>query len=291
MNRRTLIASLAASSLAAASASRAADGFVDTPDGQEIAFRDTGTGTPVVFLHGWSLAGAIWQPQVDFLAARGHRVVVYDRRGHGRSTKPQSGYDFDTLSDDLAAVLARTGVTNATLVGHSMAGGEIARYFARHGGQHIARTVFVAPTTPYALKTADNPEGTDRRVFDQLAAALAADSKAYLAAGAPGLLGKDAAPETVKWALDMAYQADHGALGKCLRSFSETDFRSDLRALQVPTLVVYGSGDLPSMASNARRTGAAIAGSLVEVYEGAPHGLFITDRERFDDDLLRFIRS
>ncbi len=151
--------------------------------------------------------------------------------------------------------------------------------------------MFVAPTTPYALKTADNPEGTDRRVFDQLAAALAADSKAYLAAGAPGLLGKDAAPETVKWALDMAYQADPRALEKCLRSFSETDFRSDLRALQVPTLVVYGSGDLPSMASNARRTGAAIAGSRVEVYEGAPHGLFITDRERFDDDLLRFIRS
>ena len=125
----------------------------------------------------------------------------------------------------------------------------------------------------------------------EVVAALKADPKAYLAAGAPGLLGHDAAPETVKCALDMAYQADPGALEKCLRAFTETDFRSDLRAVRVPTLVVYGSGDMPSMPGNACRTAAAIAGSRVEAYEGAPHGLFITDRERFNDDLLRFIRS
>ena len=290
MNRRTLIASPVASPLAATGTS-AADGFVDTEDGQKLAFRDTGTGTPVVFLHGWSLSSEIWQPQVDFLVARGHRVIVYDRRGHGRSTKPTNGYDFDTLSDDLASVLAHTEVADAALVGHSMSGGEIARYFARHDGKRIARAMFIAPTTPYAVKTEDNPEGTDRKIFDQLVAALVADPKGYLAAGAPGLLGKDAAPETVKWALDMAYQADPKALEKCLRAFTETDFRPDLHAVQVPALIVYGSGDMPSMASNARRTGAAIAGSRVEVYEGAPHGLFITDRERFNNDLLRFARS
>lgn len=290
MIRSTLVASLAVSPLITIAA-RAADGFVETPDGQKLAFRDAGTGTPIVFLHGWSLSGDIWQPQVDFLVARGHRVIVCDRRGHGRSTKPASGYDFDTLSDDLASVLTRTDVTDATLVGHSMSGGEIARYFARHGGKRIARTMFVAPTTPYAVKTADNPEGTDRRVFDQLVAALVADPKGYLAVGAPGLLGTEPAPEIVKWALDMAFQADPKALEKCLRAFTETDFRPDLREVQVPTLIVYGSGDLPSMAVNARRTGATIAGSRVEVYEGAPHGLFITDRERFNNDLLRFVRS
>ena len=271
--------------------SRAADTFVETRDGQRLALHDVGSGTPVIFLHGWSLSGESWQPQIDFLVARGHRVIAYDRRGHGRSTKPSTGYDFDTLSDDLASVLARTDVTDATLVGHSMSGGEIARYFARHGGERVARVMFVAPTTPYAVKTADNPEGTDRQVFDQLVAALVADPKGYLAAGAPGLLGNEPAPETVKWALDMAYQADPTALEKCLRAFTETDFRSDLRAVLVPTLIVYGSGDMPSMAVNARRTGAAIAGSRIEVYEGAPHGLFITDRERFNNDLLRFVRS
>lgn len=272
-----------------------ADGFIDTHDGQKLAFRNTGgngsSGSPVVFIHGWSLSGDIWRKQVEFLAAHGHPAITYDRRGHGRSTKPATGYDYDTLADDLASVLAETDVTNATLVGHSMGSGEVARYFARHAGHRIARAMFIAPTTPFAVKTGDNPEGTDRQMFDQLVAALKVDPKAYLAAGAPGLLGNNAAPETVKWAIDMAYQADPGALEKCLRAFTETDFRSDLHAVGVPTLIVYGSGDMPTMPGNARRTGAAIAGSRIEVYEGAPHGLFITDRERFNDDLLRFIRS
>ncbi len=182
-------------------------------------------------------------------------------------------------------------MTNATLVGHSMAGGEIARYFARHGGKHIARTVFVAPTTPYALKTADNPEGTDRRVFDQLAAALAADSKAYLAAGAPGLLGKDAAPETVKWALDMAYQADPRGAREMPAQLQRN--RLPVRPARAPGADTGRLRLRRSAVDGEQRAAhrAAIAGSRVEVYEGAPHGLFITDRERFDDDLLRFIRS
>ena len=265
--------------------------FAETRDGHLLAYRDEGSGPPVVFIHGWSLSGAIWQPQLDFLVANGHRVIVYDRRGHGRSAKPATGYDYDTLSDDLAAILACTGVTGATLVGHSMGSGEIARYFARHGGKSIARTVFVAPTTPFALKTDDNPEGTDRAVFDQLVAVLEADPKQYLTAGAPSLVGPDAPPETLTWALDMAYQADPQALVKCVRAFTETDFRSDLGAIKVPTLVVYGTADLPMIASNARRMHAAIAGSRLDAYEGAPHGLFITDRERFNADLLRFARS
>lgn len=265
--------------------------FVETRDGHLLAYRDEGSGPPVVFIHGWSLSGAIWQPQLEYLVANGHRVITYDRRGHGHSAKPATGYDYDTLSDDLAAVLAHTGVTGATLVGHSMASGEIARYFARHGGKHVARTVFVAPTTPFALKTPDNPEGTDRAAFDQLVAVLEADPKQYLTAGAPSLVGPYAPPEMLKWALDMAYQADPVALVKCVRAFTETDFRADLGTIKVPTLVVYGTADLPMIASNAYRTSAAIAGSRLHAYEGAPHGLFITDRERFNADLLRFARS
>lgn len=265
--------------------------FVETRDGHRLAYRDEGSGPPVVFIHGWSLSGAIWQPQLEFLVANGHRVIVYDRRGHGQSAKPATGYDYDTLSDDLAAILAHTDVTGATLVGHSMGSGEIARYFARHSGKHVARTVFVAPTTPFALKTDDNPEGTDRAAFDQLVAFLEADTKQYLTAGAPSLVGPDATPEILRWALDMAYQADPLALVKCVRAFTETDFRSDLGTIKVPTLVVYGTADLSMIASNAQRTSAAIAGSRLDAYEDAPHGLFITDRERFNADLLRFARS
>ena len=290
MQRRTLIASIAATSLSALPA-RAEDGFVDTRDGQRLFYKDVGRGKPVVFIHGWSLSAAIWDGQTDWLATQGQRAIAYDRRGHGRSTKPTDGYDYDTLADDLAALLERLDLRDVTLVGHSMGGGEVARYFARHGGKRIARVMLVAPTTPFTLKTADNPEGTDRQVFDQLIAALEADPARYMAAGAPSLLGKDPSPETVQWALRIASQASTQALAKCIRSLSETDFRPDMHTVAVPTLIVYGSSDLPSQVSSARRTATTIAGSRLEIYEGAPHGLFITDRERFNQDLLRFARS
>lgn len=265
--------------------------FVETRDGHLLAYRDEGSGPPVVFIHGWSLSGAIWQPQLEFLVANGHRVIVYDRRGHGHSARAATGYDYDTLSDDLAAVLAHTGVSDATLVAHSMASGEAVRYFSRHRGKRISRILFVAPTTPFALRTADNPDGVPGEVWDGMVAALQADRKAYLTNGAPSLVGPNATAETTRWALDMALQAASEALVQCMRAFTATDFRSEMAAIGVPSLILYGTGDLPMIASNAARTSAAIAGSRVDAYEGAPHGIFITDRERFDADLLRFARS
>lgn len=265
--------------------------FVESRDGHLLACRDEGSGSPVVFVHGWSLSGDIWQPQLEFLVANGHRAVVYDRRGHGHSAKPATGYDYDTLSDDLAAVLTHTDVSDATLVVHSMASGEAVRYFSRHGGKRIARILFVAPTTPFALKTADNPDGVPGEIWDGMVGALKTDRKAYLTNGAPSLVGQDATAETTRWALDMALRAHPEALVQCMRAFTETDFRSEMAAVRAPSLILYGTADLPLIASNAARTGAAIAGSRVDAYEGAPHGIFITDRERFDADLLRFARS
>jgi pimeloyl-ACP methyl ester carboxylesterase len=290
MQRRTLLASLAASALLASTA-RATSGFMTTADNRRLAYLDRGRGAPVVFIHGWSLGSAIWSLQTDWLAERGLRVVAYDRRGHAGSDKPADGYDFDTLAADLAAVLDQLDLNDVTLVGHSMGAGEVARYLARHGRQRIARTLLVAPTTPFALKTADNPDGIDRAVYDKIVATLEADPPAYLAAGAPGFFGRGAEPEMVEWGLSIARQASVPALVKCLRAFSETDFRADMRAFTMPTLIVYGTGDVPSMAKNAARTAALIAGSRVAPYEGAPHGLFLTDPARFNRDLLEFIRS
>jgi non-heme chloroperoxidase len=290
MQRRTLLASLAASALLAPAA-RAAAGFVTTRDNRRLAYIDRGAGKPVVFIHGWSLGSAIWTLQTDWLAARGLRVIAYDRRGHAGSDKPTDGYDFDTLAADLAAVLDQLDLRDVTLVGHSMGAGEVARYLARNGSQRIARTMLVAPTTPFALKTTDNPDGIDRAVYDKLVAALEADPQAYLAAGAPGFFGGNVEPEMVEWGLSIARQASVAALVKCLRAFSETDFRADMHAFTMPTLIVYGTGDVPSTAKNATRTAAAIAGSRVEPYEGAPHGLFLTDPARFNRDLLGFVRS
>jgi pimeloyl-ACP methyl ester carboxylesterase len=289
MQRRTLLASLAASALLAPTA-RAA-GFVTTRDNQRLAYLDRGTGAPVVFLHGWSLGSAIWTLQIDWLVAQGLRVVAYDRRGHAGSDKPADGYDFDTLATDLATVLEQLDLNDVTLVGHSMGAGEVARYLARYGRQRIARTMLVAPTTPFALKTADNSEGIDRAVYDKIVATLEANPPAYLAAGAPGFFGRNVEPEMVEWGMSIALQASVPALVKCLRAFSETDFRPDMRAFTMPALIIYGTADMPSTARNAARTAAAIPGSRVEAYDGAPHGLFLTDPARFNRDLLSFARS
>jgi len=290
MHRRTLLASFAAGALLPTAAPAAA-GIVMTRDQQRLALIDRGAGKPVVLIHGWSLGAAIWTLQVDWLASQGVRVIAYDRRGHGGSDKPATGYDFDTLAADLAQVLDQLDLHDVTLVGHSMGAGEVARYLATWGGRRISRVLLVAPTTPFALKTADNPEGVDRAVYDRLVATLEADPAAYLVSGAPGFFGRNVEPELVEWGLSIARQASVPALVKCLRAFSETDFRTDMRALTMPTLIVYGTADLPPTPRNAMRTAAAIPGSQIKAYEGAPHGLFITEHARFNRDLLEFAQS
>lgn len=274
MQRRPLIASL----LAAPFASRRAHATQPL----DLFCRDLGRGKPVVLIHGWTLSSAIWSGQLDWLAANGLRVLAYDRRGHGQSPKPASGYDFDTLADDLAHLLDRLDLAQVTLVGHSMGAGEAVRFLARHGGRRIAKLLLVAPTTPGPV---------DAALIDKLAAALQADRPAYMAAGAPGLLGRNAEPELVEWAVDIALQAAPQAQLGCLRAFASTDFHADLAAVTQPTSIVYGTADTPAIASNARRTHEAIAGSRLEAYPGAPHALFLTDRDRFNRDLLDFVTS
>lgn len=290
MQRRTLLATLAAATLVSPK-SRAATGTITARDGTRLACLDQGAGKPIVLIHGWTLASEIWTLQADWLAGHGMRVVAYDRRGHGNSDKPADGYDYDTLAADLAAVLDRLDLRDVTLVGHSMGAGEVAHYLARHGSSRIARVMLVAPTTPFALKRPDNPEGVDRAVYDRMIAALEADPLAYFVAGMPGFLGRNAEPQMADWGLSIARQASVPALVKCIRAFSETDFRADMTAFTLPTLIVYGTGDAPPIMQSARRTAAAIAGSRLQTYEGAPHGVFLTDAARFNRDLLAFARS
>ena len=290
MQRRTLLASTAAAPVVAGIA-RAASAFVQTRDGQQLFYRDTGRGKPVVFVHGWTLSSAIWRGQLDWLADRGQRAVAYDRRGHGQSTKPESGYDYETLTSDLATLLDRLDLKDVTLVGHSMGSGEVVRYLARHGAARVARVLLVGPTTPYALKTDDNPEGLDKAIYDKLVAALQADRPAYMTAGMPAFLGTHPDRATVDWAMAIAMQATLQAEVQCLRAFSETDFRPDLKQVTVPTRIIHGTADAPIIPIHARRTHQGIAGSRLETYEGAPHALFVTDRDRFNHELLAFTRS
>ena len=295
IHRRAFLAAAAVPALLPSFA-LAASGTIETRDGQRLftidqGAGDKGAGRPIVFIHGWTLSSAIWSLQIEALASQGLRAIAYDRRGHGQSSKPDAGYDYETLAGDLATLLDKLDLTDVVLVGHSMSAGEVVRYLARHGTARVSRVMLVAPTTPYALKTDDNPQGVERAIYDKMVAALQTDRYGYLASGAPGLLGRNVEPELVEWAMSIALQAAPQAQIDCLRAFSETDFRPDLEAVTVPTLILYGTADSPIAPINAQRTQAGIAGSRVEIYEGAPHALFVTDAERFNRDLLQFAGS
>jgi non-heme chloroperoxidase len=303
MQRRDLLRSAAAAAagvgmaqgVASGAEGSAAGSFVERRDGVRIFYKDWGAGRPVVFCHGGILGADMWEYQMTALAAGGLRCVAHDRRGCARSSHPGRGYDFDTFADDLAALLDRLDLREVTLVGHSMGCGEIARYLSRHGAGRIRRAVLVATTTPYLLKTADNPDGIDRAAFDRMHAAASADRPRFtaLAAGpffGAGPSGAAVSEELVRWGIGLALQACPVATLDTIRAFSETDFRADLRAFTVPTLVIHGRADQGApLALTGERTARLIAGSRLEVYDTA-HGLFITERERLNRDLAAFVR-
>ncbi len=269
--------------------------FMKSVDGTSLFYKDWGSGRPVVFVHGWPLNADMWEYQMVPLVRRGLRTIAYDRRGFGRSDQPGGRYDYDVLADDLAALLDTLDLHEVTLVGFSMGGGEVARYLARHGSARIARTVLLAGVPPFLLKTADNPDGVDRGVFDQMVEQIVADRPHFLASLGKmlygvGLLTSPVSAELLAWTGSMALQGSALATIDCVRLFSETDFRRDLAGFDRPTLVIHGTGDatVPIEVSG-RRSAAMIPGSRLVEYEGAPHGLFYTERDKLNADLLAFI--
>jgi pimeloyl-ACP methyl ester carboxylesterase len=236
----------------------------------------------------------MWEYQMPHLAAHGLRAVAYDRRGFGRSSQPGRGYDFDTLADDLAAVLRHLDLRDVTLVGSSMGGGEVARYLSRHGSSRVARTVLIGAVTPFVLRTADNPAGVDPAIFEMMALGLAEDRPQFFTDGVPGLVGGPggASPAMLQWLVSLALQASPHATIATLRAFAGTDFRADMPAFSVPTLVIHGDADQSTpIDACGRATARAIAGSRLVEYTGAPHGLFLTEKHRLNADLLAFIRG
>ena len=260
--------------------------FLETNDGVRLVLRDWGTGRPVVFVHGWSLASDAWQYQMLDLCARGLRCVCYDRRGHGRSSDPGRDYDYDHFADDLAAVLDQLDLRNVVLVGQSMGAGDVARYLTRHGARRIDRLVLVSPATPYLLKAPDNPDGIDRKVFDGVIARMTADVPKWMADNSPPYFLPETSPETFQWGFRLGWQASLKALVDSYRALTETDLRADFRAVRLPTVILHGDHDHSAPIDfTGRRTAALIPGAELRVYEGAPHGMFITHRERLSRDL------
>jgi pimeloyl-ACP methyl ester carboxylesterase len=265
------------------------NGYVRTDDHVDLFCRDWGIGKPLVFLAGWTLSSDMWAYQMAPLCRQGFRCIAYDRRSHGRSSDPGKGYDYDTLADDLAAVLGAHDLTQVTLVGHSFASGEIVRYLTRHGAGRVARIVLVAPAAvPYLLKTADNPNGIDGLVFEQLRQAFLADLPGWAAANAEPYFVPGTSRAMIDWTLGMMVQTSLLAAVALSEIQTSTDFRRELTRIDRPTLVLHGDRDASAPLDLTARPAALIPRARLEVYEGAPHGLYVTHKERLNRDLAAF---
>jgi non-heme chloroperoxidase len=267
-------------------------GVIQTRDGVRLAYKDFGAGKPVVLVHSWALSAGMWDYQIPFLVDHGCRCIAYDRRGHGQSSDPGRGYDFDTFADDLAAVLEAPDLSDVTLIGHSMGGGEITRYLTRHGRARIAKIVLLASTIPFPLKTSDNPEGIEGTLIDAMRAAWRHDYPQWLADNTAPFFTPETSEPMRTWIIRMAMQSSLQTLIACNESVVETDFRAELLGITTPTLIIHGDKDVSTpLPITGAKTAALIPGSRLLVYEGAPHGLFITHKDRLNADILAFLRE
>jgi non-heme chloroperoxidase len=264
-------------------------------DPVNLFYEDYGQGQPVVFIHGWPLDHQMWEYQLIDLPQKGLRCIAYDRRGFGKSSKPYDGYNYDTFAADLKAVLDELDLQNVTLVGFSMGAGEIARYMSRYNGARVAKVVLVAGVTPYLLKTDDNPDGVDRSTFDDMIEQLRKDRADFLQTFGKQFYGVNLVNHPVSQAmLDgdfmRAYLASPKATLDCVRAFSETDFRTDVQTINVPSLIIHGDADKTvPIESSGELTANLMMQATYKIYDGAPHGLYYTERERLNRDLLDFI--
>ncbi|MDQ1023806.1 non-heme chloroperoxidase [Streptomyces umbrinus] len=272
--------------------------YVTASDGARIHYKDWGQGRPVVLSHGWPLNADSWEAQQLFLASNGFRVIAHDRRGHGRSTQTWLGNEMNTYADDLATLVDTLDLRDATLVGFSTGGGEVARYVGRHGTARLAQLVLVSAVPPFMLKTDDNPGGVPVEVFDAIRAGSLADrSQLYrdLADGPffggnrPGA-GPSQGVRDAFWLQGL--QSGHRNAYECIAAFSATDFRADLDAFDVPTLVIHGDDDqVVPFEVGGKASAARIKNASLKVYPGAPHGITDTHKEQLNADLLEFLNS
>lgn len=303
LRRRDLMTAVGTGGLAMASANRSeAKGApravrttpdtVQTDDGVQLFIRDWGSGDPILFLAGWTLPSDFWAYQMVDLAAQGLRCIAYDRRGHGRSSDPGRGYDYDHLADDLSAIVESLDLKQVTIVAHSMASGEVAHYLGRHGGRRIRQLVLVSPTTPFLLKTADNPIGADGAALGAMRGALSRDFPAWIAANTAPFFTRETSPAMMAWGQSLMLQTSLQATVECAKLLAETDFREQLKQIRVPTLVIHGRKDVSApLALTGAPTVALIPGARLSVYEDAPHGLPLTHIARLNKDLFAALRS
>jgi non-heme chloroperoxidase len=266
-------------------------------DGTRIHFKDWGSGPAVVFSHGWPLQGDAWEDQMIFLASKGYRVIAHDRRGHGLSSQPWGGNDMDTYADDLATLLNALDIKDAMLVGHSTGGGEVARYIGRHGSARVKKAVLVGAVPPQMVKSENNPNGLPMSVFDGIRDGVLNDRSQFFkdltipfyGANRPGAKVSDGVRETF-WLQGM--QCGIKNAYDCIKQFSETDFTEDLKKIDVPTLIVHGDDDqIVPIGAAALLSAKLVKNATLKIYEGAPHGLPTTHKDKLNADLLEFLKA
>lgn len=260
-----------------------------------IYYQDLGTGKNVVFIHGWPLDGSMWEYQLTRLPQQGLRCIAYDRRGFGQSDKPYAPYDYNTLAADLKAVLDELDLEDVTLVGFSMGGGEIAKYFSLYGGARVTKVVLISAVVPYMLQTDDNPDGVPQEVFDGMLKQITDDRPAFLESFnkdffGVSLLSRPVSDALLQQSANAAMHASPIATIECAKAFSSTDFRADVATINVPTLIIHGDADKTvPIAPTGNKSANQIAGAKYIIYEGEPHGLWFTSKERLNQDLIDFI--
>jgi non-heme chloroperoxidase len=271
---------------------------VKTKDGINIFYKDWGSGQPIVFSHGWPLSADDWDAQMMFFLNHGFRVIAHDRRGHGRSTQTADGHDMDHYADDLAAVTAHLGLKNAIHVGHSTGGGEVVHYLARHGESRVAKAAIISAVPPLMVKTATNPGGLPKDVFDGFQAQVANNRSQFyrdVAAGPfygynrPGAKASEGVIQNW-WRQGMEGGAKAHYDG--IVAFSQTDFTADLKKISVPTLVMHGDDDqIVPYADSAPLSAKLLKKGTLKTYKGFPHGMPTTEADTINADLLAFIKS
>ncbi len=272
-------------------------GSIATKDGARIFYKDWGSGTPVLFSHGWPLSADAWDDQLLFFASQGFRAIAHDRRGHGRSDQTTNGNDMDTYGDDLSAVIEQLDLRDVVLVGHSSGGGEVVRYVSRHGTKRLAKLVLISAVPPLMLKTPANPGGLPIKVFDDTRAGLLQDRTQFYKDISAPFYGANRVGSKVSvgvrdafWLMSM--QCGLKNAYDCVKAFSETDFSEDLKKIDIPTLIVHGDDDqFVPIDNTALLTSKLVKRATLKVYPGAPHGLTVTHKDRLNIDLLAFINA
>ena len=263
----------------------------------DIYYEDHGKGKPVVLIHGWPLSSRSWEKQVPALIEAGYRVITYDRRGFGDSSRPATGYNYDTFADDLHKIMTKLNLRDATLVGFSMGGGEVARYLSKYGPERVSNAVFMAAIPPFLLKTPANPEGMDGNVFEDMKKGVIADRPAFLSEFFTNfynldiLKGKKISNEVIQLSWNIGAGASPQGTLDCISAWL-TDFRDELKRINIPVLIMHGDADriLPLTATG-KRMPEFIKGSRLVVIEGAPHGMNWTHAEEINRELLAFLRE